>query len=101
MKTQQFLEEKTKSKSFRFSVKLMTIGFIILILLIPKMMIMGVIHERKMTSESAQMEVHRSWSYEQTVRGPILSIPYIEKIVDKDGELVKEDITNITCFPKH
>ncbi|WP_430972122.1 cell envelope integrity protein CreD [Sunxiuqinia rutila] len=100
MKTQQFLEEKTKSKSFRFSVKLLTIGFIILILLIPKMMIMGVIHERKMTSETAQMEVHRSWSYEQTVRGPILSIPYIEKIMDKDGKLVKEEHHEYHLLPK-
>ncbi len=100
MKTQQLLEEKVKSKSFRFSVKLMTIGLIILILLIPKMMIMGLIHERKMTSESAQMEVHKSWSYQQTIRGPILTIPYVEKVIDKDGKLVKEEHHEYHVLPK-
>ncbi len=100
MKTQQFLEEKVRSQSFRLSIKLITIGFIALILLIPKMMIMGVITERKFTSESAQLEVSKSWSNQQTIRGPILTIPYVDKILDKDGKLVKEEIHEYHFLPK-
>ena len=100
MKTQQMIEEKVKSQSFRMSVKLITIGAIILILLIPKIMIMELIRDRKFTSVSAQNEVAESWSNAQVIRGPILTIPYVEKILNKDGELVKEETHNYHFLPK-
>ncbi|WP_163714255.1 cell envelope integrity protein CreD [Mangrovibacterium lignilyticum] len=100
MKTQELITEKVKSQSFRLSIKLITIGLIILILLIPKMMITGLINERQFTSESAQMEVAESWSNPQIIRGPILTIPYVEKILDKDGKLVKEEIHQFHMLPK-
>lgn len=100
MKTQQIIEEKVKSQGFKMSIKLITIGFIILILLIPKFMIMDLITERKVTSLSAQQEVADSWSNEQIIRGPVLTIPYTEQIINKDGELVKEESHNYHFLPK-
>lgn len=82
------------------SIKLITIGFIILILLIPKFMIMDLITERKITSISAQQEVADSWSNEQIIRGPVLTVPYTEQIISKDGELVKEETHYYHFLPK-
>lgn len=101
MTTTQFLEEKAKSPKMKLTIKVITIGFIILILLIPKMMIMGVIEERETTANSAKQEVAEKWSYDQTVRGPVLTIPYIEKIFDNEGKLLKEEIHKYHFLPKN
>lgn len=100
MKPQQILEDKVKSQGFKISAKLITIAFIILILMIPKMMIMDVIFERKLTSQSAKNEVMNSWSNEQTIRGPILTVPYLERIYDNDNNHVKTIIHQYHFLPQ-
>lgn len=100
MKTQEFIEQKVKSQGFRMSVKLVTIGVIVLLLLIPKFMIMELIRERKYTADTAQLDVANSWSNMQTVRGPMLTIPYIVKVMDKDGKTVQEVTNEYHLLPK-
>ncbi|MGD9931467.1 MAG: cell envelope integrity protein CreD [Mangrovibacterium sp.] len=100
MKTQEFIEQKVKSQGFRMSVKLITIAIIVLFLLIPKFMIMELIRERKMTADTAQLEVANSWSNQQIVRGPMLTIPYTEQVLDKDGKTVQEIVREYHLLPK-
>lgn len=58
-------------------VKLASIGFLILILLIPSAWIESLIVEREGRAESVVEEIASKWSGPQTLTGPVLSIPYI------------------------
>ena len=70
------------------TVKLASIGFLILILLIPQSWIEGLIVERQNRAETVVGEIASKWSGVQTVAGPVLVIPFLrhEKIdKGKDG----------------
>ncbi|MDA3905136.1 MAG: cell envelope integrity protein CreD [Bacteroidales bacterium] len=61
---------------------------IALLLLIPSFMIEELIYERENTQREAVLEVSSIWSNEQTITGPILSVPfnrYIEQYSTKDS----------------
>lgn len=68
--------------------KMITIGFLIVILLIPESMIQSLIRERSYARDGAVNEVSNKWGQSQTITGPILTIPY-ESEVFKDGKLRK------------
>lgn len=57
------------------SLKLVIIGFLILMLLIPTTMLDGLIYERQSLRDSAQREVAAKWGMEQAVGGPVISVP--------------------------
>lgn len=63
-------------------IKLLSIGFLVLILLLPASWIANLIYERQSRAESVMQEVASKWSGSQTLSGPILVIPYkrFEKI---------------------
>jgi inner membrane protein len=58
-------------------VKMASIGFLILILLIPSAWIESLINERQYRSAQVVEEIASKWSGPQTVNGPLLIIPYI------------------------
>ena len=68
-------------------VKVMFIGFVILLLQIPVSMISGQINERQWTKQEAVTEVAGKWGKEQILSGPRLVIPYYEMYSwkNKDG----------------
>jgi len=68
--------------------KMITIGFLIVILLIPESMIQSLIRERSYARDGAVNEVSNKWGQSQTITGPILTIPYISEVY-KDGKLRK------------
>ncbi|SCD22067.1 inner membrane protein [Proteiniphilum saccharofermentans] len=75
------------------SIKLVIIGFLTLLLLIPLGMIRGLINERKLTKSSAVQDITSKWSGEQIVAGPCIAIPYTqERIVNDKREIVNRDI---------
>lgn len=51
-------------------------GFLVLVLLIPTLMVQGLVRERKSTLRNAQTEVSQKWGLQQTITGPILTVPY-------------------------
>jgi len=63
-------------------IKLMSIGFLILILLIPASWIESLINERQYRAEDVVREISNKWSGTQTLTGPVLVIPFtkMEKI---------------------
>lgn len=65
--------------------RLILIGVLSLLLLIPTGMIKSIVGEREARSQEAINEVSSKWSNEQTVAGPILTIPYKKYLKDKDN----------------
>ena len=67
------------------SVKLLSIGFLIAILLIPQSMIKSLIDDRKANQYMAVNEVSKSWAAPLELTGPILTVPFevVRKAEDK------------------
>jgi inner membrane protein len=61
-------------------IKLGAIGLLIILLLIPLFMIDGLISERKATRNGVLTNIAQSSSYRQQITGPILVVPYRQKI---------------------
>lgn len=66
------------------TIRLITIGILILLMLIPIFMIQDLIRERERNQESATYEVSRMWGESQTLHGLVLTVPYLttEKVYD-------------------
>src|SRR3989344_4700894 len=65
--------------------RLILIGVLSLLLLIPTGMISSIVYERESRSQEAINEVSSKWSNEQTVAGPILTISYKKYLKEKDN----------------
>ena len=83
----------------KISFKLFTIGILVLLLLIPKVMILDLIQERSMNANAAIREVTAKWSGEQVISGPILSVPYKKQVYHKEKEKFIEHKETITFLP--
>lgn len=68
------------------SIKLISIGFLIAILLIPNSMIKSLITERQISQFEAIEEVSEKWGAPLEVAGPILTVPFERVNKDKDSE---------------
>jgi len=77
------------------SIKLASIGVIMLLLMIPNAMVRELIYEREYLQKSVIDEVGAKWGKAQTLIGPILAIPFKEAQtrIDNKG---KEKIIEIT-----
>ena len=71
--------------------KLITIGLLMLLLIIPISMISGVINERKSSQREVVEEIAKSSSYSQKLVGPVLVVPYVKMVrewkVDPDTKV--------------
>lgn len=85
--------KKSVIERYSVSIKLLAVGFLTLLLLIPLGMIRGLINERKSTKTSAVQEITSKWSGEQIVTGPCIAIPYTqERIVNDKREVVTRNL---------
>lgn len=86
------------------TIKLGSIGFLVLILLIPSSWIQDLMHERQQRASSVINEVADKWSGSQTLSGPMLVVPYrdYEKVYNgKDIVEVKEVIKKAFFLPEN
>ncbi len=65
------------------TLKLLSVVIIGLLLLIPASMVKNLIEERQLIRNQAIDEVSTKWANEQTVYGPILTIPFVKESEDK------------------
>ncbi len=72
------------------TLKILVIGVLILLLLVPSSMISRLIEERQDLRDEAIKEVSSKWGDEQLVGSPVVSIPYNALITDKDGKQYTE-----------
>lgn len=100
METKNFLNEKQKSINWQLTLKVFIIGIIAIVLLVPKFMILALIEDRQATAQLTTQEVMQKWSLSQTVRGPVLSVPYIERSFDSNGKETKEETREFYLLPK-
>ncbi len=71
------------------SFKLILIGLLILVMLIPGAMIRELIREREQTRMDVIAEIGSKWGSGQTLKGPVLSIPYYTYI-EQDEKTYRE-----------
>jgi inner membrane protein len=83
------------------TVKLFTIGFLVLILLIPSAWIQSIIEERKHRAGEVMNEVFSTWSGGQTLCGPVLVLPYkhIEHVGTSEGKKTVEETRKAFFLP--
>ena len=100
MESKNFLADRQKTINWQLTLKVVIIGIIAIALLVPKFMILALIEDRQATAELTTHEVMQKWSLSQTVRGPVLSIPYIERSFDTNGKELKEETREFYLLPK-
>ena len=78
--------------------KLLGVGALVLVLLIPLAMITGVLNERLQRRNEAVADITLSWGKEQNVIGPVLGIPYqykfktVKEIPAPDGRVERREV---------
>lgn len=75
--------------------KIGTIVIIALLLLIPTSMIRGIIYERESTQKEAISEVSSKWGEAQTIKGPIMSLPFMRYAKETDKSTGKEKLVTV------
>ncbi len=68
------------------TIRLLIIGLLILVLMIPSAMITSLVNEREQRKRSAILEITSKWAQAQTIGGPVLTIPYEELVKTEDGK---------------
>jgi inner membrane protein len=84
------------------TVKLMFIGLLTLLLLIPSMLVLNLIDERTRRQDEMEQDISDKWSGSQLIQGPVLVIPYKKFTKEKDAnnkETIKETIENAYILP--
>lgn len=84
-------------------IKLFSIGFLVLLLLLPASWIQDLMQERESRAEGVIREVSSKWSGSQTLSGPILVIPYkVQEKIDrgKDGIEIIEHTEKYFFLPE-
>ncbi|MBN1765430.1 MAG: cell envelope integrity protein CreD [Sedimentisphaerales bacterium] len=69
-------------------IKVMSIGLLVLVLLIPASMISRLMRERQARRDSVIQEINQKWDGSQTITGPFLTIPY-KSLYQKNKEFNK------------
>ncbi|MFH0953602.1 MAG: cell envelope integrity protein CreD [Verrucomicrobiota bacterium] len=64
--------------------KILVIGFLMLVLLIPAGMVQSLIRERECRQSEVIREISSKWGQAQTIQGPILSVPY--RVASRTGD---------------
>lgn len=85
-------------------IKLFSIGFLVLLLLLPASWIQDLMYERESRAEGVIQEISSKWSGSQTLASPILVVPYIvkEKIDrGKDGIEITEHLEKYFFLPEN
>lgn len=83
------------------TIKAATIGFLVLLLLIPMNMIENLIKERDYTGNKTIEEISKKWSGKQTIAGPYLNFDYIitHETITEGGKAAYNEVKTLTLFP--
>ncbi|MCK5097135.1 MAG: inner membrane CreD family protein, partial [Desulfobacteraceae bacterium] len=69
------------------TLKIVSIGILILVLLIPTSMISSLMEERESRRDSVVKEINQKWGKAQTITGPFFTIPYKSFYKDENKKL--------------
>lgn len=93
-----FFERFNQWTRSSLSLKLLTIGILILLLLIPSSMIQSIIGERESLNWEVIQEVSGKWANSQLVSGPVLTVPVV--YVYEQGEKLVETRRQVHLLPE-
>ncbi len=100
-----FFERASHWLKTSVTIRLLTIGILILLLLIPVSMVRSLIKEREYRKTNAISEVSSKWGKRQTINGLVLTIPYLTyiKVVEdaKNDKYRMEPVRNYAHFLPH
>lgn len=88
MNTGEKIKETTQKVTRSATFKLMAICSLILLLLIPAYMVKELIRERESRQYEVIREITGKWGQEQTITGPVITVPYLIYYKDKDGKTI-------------
>lgn len=69
------------------TLKIISVGILILLLLIPAAMIQNLIRERQSRRDSVVKEISQKWGDEQTIVGPFITVPFKTYSEDNDDKI--------------
>ena len=78
------------------TVKLLMIGLLILLFLIPLSMVDSLVRERAQRRAEAASEVASTWGSRQVLGGPVLVVPYYQHGKDEKGKPTKPRRASLT-----
>lgn len=81
------------------TLKIFSIGILILLLLIPATMIQHLIHERQSRRDSVVSEISQKWGDSQTITGPFITVPFKTFFNDTDGK-TKFNVNYLHILPE-
>lgn len=82
------------------SLKIFSIGILVLLLLIPTAWIQSLIEERQQRAQTVADDISDTWSGEQVLLGPVLVVPVIKKesVVDEEQGLQIREFEELAFF---
>ena len=86
MEDQTFLGRLNRWARKSVTLKLFVVGILILLLLIPVSMVSSLIRERESIRDEAVREVSAKWGGDQTIAGPVISVPYQSTRLSEEGK---------------
>ncbi|HKP04069.1 MAG TPA: cell envelope integrity protein CreD [Chthoniobacterales bacterium] len=96
-KSQPFFKRRSSSM-----LKLLGVGALILLMLIPLLMIQGVLNDRLERRNEAVNDITASWGKEQNIIGPVLVVPYlhhgtvVRSVTLPDGRVETREVAETT-----
>ncbi|MGC9326126.1 MAG: inner membrane CreD family protein, partial [Candidatus Hinthialibacter sp.] len=82
--------------------RVLLIGFLILLLQIPIAMIDRVINERQSRRWQANEDVTSKWGNQQTIIGPMITVPYVVEFSEKDEDgnvTIRKEVNRANFLP--
>lgn len=83
--------------------RILGIVFLIFLLQIPISQIDDLVDERRMTRNNAVAEVTQKWGTRQVLQGPLLVVPFLEKVKRYEGKVqkIEQRTRHATFLPEH
>ena len=92
----RFKSSIQENRNWSTVLKMVLIGILLLIFLIPLQMIRSLIEERNLTRLEAEGEIIQMWGGEQIIAGPVVVVPYLKRVKDEEGKI--EEFTERAYF---
>src|SRR4029453_242453 len=80
-------------------VRLLVMGFLMLVLLVPLTMVQSVVTERAGRRNEVAEEISGTWGAAQTIAGPVLVVPYRWTTTDNNGKQT-QSISRASFLPE-
>ncbi len=87
MATQETIKKTSNFIRNSVTLKILSIGLLVIILLIPTTMISSLMSERESRRDSVIQEINQKWGNSQTVTGPFFTVPYKSFYKDENKKL--------------